>query len=289
MMYGKHSMRPARFVCGVLAVLFLAAAGEAPAQLVTEPPAELEGVGIDPPDNARVPVDLRFEDEEGTELPLSTWLDGERPVILALVYYRCPMLCGLLLNGLTDALKGLAFTPGDEFEILTVTIDPRETSSLAKVKKQSYLNEYGRPGAGEGWHFLTGDDERIRPLAESVGFGYKYDEETDQYAHATGLFILTPDGRLSRFLSGVMFEPSTLRLALVEASEGKVGTTFDRFLMTCFHFDPDTGQYSLAAFRLVQAGGIMTLIVLAVFVVLVRRAASKRATAVAPPGAEGES
>ena len=249
----------------------------------TEPvPPELQGISITENLKAQVPLDLEFTDEQGRTVKLSAYFQGKRPVILTLVYYRCPMLCGLLLNGLTDALKEMEWTAGQQFDIVTVSIDPLETPTLAKLKKQNYLKEYGRPGAAAGWHFLTGREPNIRKLADTVGFGYRYDEETKQYAHAAGIFVCTPEGRLARYLYGVMYDPQTLRLSLLEASEGKVGSTLDRVLLYCFHYDPSRGQYSLAAMNVMRAGGVLVVIILAaILFVFWRRERRRRRTA--PP------
>lgn len=224
-------------------------------------PQELEGVSVTEHLNAALPLDLEFRGEDGRPVRLSEYFKGDRPVILTLNYYRCPMLCTLQLNGLIDALKRLEWTPGHEFRIVTVSIDPTETPPLARRKKQNYLEEYGRPAAAAGWSFLTGRAENIKKLADTVGFQYRYDKETDQYIHAAALFVCTPGGRVSRYLYGVMFDPQTLRLSLVEAGEGKVGTTMDRVLLFCFHYDAARGRYGPAAMRIMQVAAAMTVIV----------------------------
>ncbi len=257
-----------RNVARVLAVVLAAvAAGVAsPAAARTEPlPKELEGVGITEHPGAQVPLDLEFTAEDGTPVRLSQYITGKRPVILTLNYYRCPMLCTLLLNGLSDGLKELAWTPGKEFEVVTVSIDPTETSKLAMLKKESYITELGRPGAAAGWHFLTGKEPNIKALASSVGFGYRYDEERQQYAHAAGIFLLTPGGRVARVLYGVAFDPATLKLGLTEAGRGKVGSATDQFLLYCYHYDSNAGRYVVAASNIMRLGGLATAVVVGVW------------------------
>jgi protein SCO1 len=253
---------------GLVLMLATAAAGAAASRPATQAgrmdrePNELAGVGITEHLNARIPLDLEFLDEDGRRTQLSRYFQDGKPAILTLVYYSCPMLCNLVLNGMVDGLKGIPLTVGKDFNIVTVSIDPRETKTLARLKKQNYLKEYGRVGAAAGWPFLTGREEDSRKLADAVGFGYRYVPETQQYAHAACIFILTPDGRISRYLYGIQFNPKSLRLGLVEASEGKIGSTMDRVLLFCFHYDPKAGTYSLAAFRISQVVGGVTLLLL---------------------------
>jgi protein SCO1/2 len=245
-------------------VLLLAAAW-CPAALAerTEPaPKGLDGVGITEKLDAPVPVGLVFADEDGHDARLQDFFRPGRPVILTLNYYRCPMLCTLELNGLVDAFKQLSLAPGRDFEVVTVSIDPLETPALARQKKQSYLDALGRPGAGEGWRFLTGREDAIESLAGAVGFGYRYVEKDHQYAHPAAIFVITPEGRISRVLTGVQFEPKTLRLTLVEASSGRIGSPLDQFVLFCFHYDASAGQYAPVAMRLMQLGGLATVILL---------------------------
>jgi protein SCO1 len=234
----------------------------------TEPlPKELEGVGITELPGARIPLDLEFLDEAGTRVRLGDYFAKGRPVILTLNYYRCPMLCGLMLNGLLDGLRDLAWQPGEQFEIVTVSIDPSETPTLARLKKESFMEALGRPGVAAGWHFLVGQPESITPLAEAVGFKYRYDEERKQYVHAAGLFVATPDGRVARYLYGVMYDGRTLRLALSEAAEGTIGTSVDRILLYCFHYDANQGRYVVAATNVMRLGGAATVLILGVWLV----------------------
>jgi protein SCO1 len=243
------------------AVMLLVAALPAAAQRKEALPKDLEGVGITEHAGARLPLDLEFTDEDDKPVRLAQFFPGDRPVILTLGYYRCPMLCTLVLNSLVDGLKDLPWTPGQQFEIVTVSIDPTETPTLAKLKKQNYLADYGRPGAAAGWHFLTGREENIRKLAEAVGFGYRYVEERGQYAHPAAIFVVTPDGRMAKYLYGVLYQPKTLRLALAEAGQGKIGTTTDQLLLYCFHYDAQEGRYVLAASNIMRLGGAATALV----------------------------
>jgi protein SCO1/2 len=229
----------------------------------TEPlPRELEGVGITEVPGARIPLDLEFIDERGAAVRLGDYFAKGRPVILTLNYYRCPMLCGLMLNGLLDGLRELAWQPGEQFEIVTVSIDPSETPTLARLKKESFMAELGRPGVAAGWHFLVGKPESITPLAEAVGFHYRYDEKRKEYVHVAGLFVAMPDGRVARYLYGVVYEGRTLRLALAEAAQGTVGTSVDRFLLYCFHYDANQGRYVVAASNVMRLGGAATVLTL---------------------------
>ena len=272
-----------------VAVVMLLATS-APAQRQEPLPPELEGVGITEKLDARVPLDLEFLDEAGNTVPLRKYFDGSRPVMLTLNYYSCPMLCTLQLNGLIVGLQDLAWTPGREFEMVTVSINPLETPELARLKKQTYLEAYGRPGAAAGWHFLVGREENIRRLADAVGFGYRYNEQRKEYAHAAAVMLTTPDGRLARYLYGVEYPTRTLRLGLAEAGEGVVGTAADQFLLYCFHYDAKANSYVMAATTVMQAGGLLTMLLLGGWLVArwvrdARRGASARAAAATGPSA----
>jgi len=220
-------------------------------------PQQLRGVGVDQHLNRQLSLDLNFRDEVGRVVPLKTFF-GKRPVVLSLVYYDCPMLCTMVLNGLVRALRTLKFDPGREFELVTVSFDPTETPVLAAAKKDVYLRNYGRAGAANGWHFLTGEESAIRQLTSEVGFRYTYDEKTRQFAHASALIVLTPDGHIARYFYGIEYSGRDLRLGLVEAAAGKIGTAVDQVLLYCFHYDPATGKYGLAALNAVRAGGVLT-------------------------------
>ena len=235
----------------------LGMAGAAVAADRSEPlPRELEGVGITEHLDARIPLDLVFTDEEGRTVRLGEYFQGKRPVILNLAYYSCPMLCTLVLNGVVDGIKELPWRMGEGFEVVTVSIDPTETPALARAKKANYLESYGHPGTGAGWHFLTGKQESITPLAQAVGFGYRYDPEARQYIHTAVTILCTPDGRVSRYLYGIQYEQQSLRLGLLEASQGKIGNSLDRLILTCFHYDAAAGRYApTAALTIVRVGG----------------------------------
>jgi protein SCO1/2 len=208
-----------------------------------------------------VPLDLAFRDENGATVQLRD-LAASKPIVLVLAYYRCPQLCNLVLNGLLDGLRGMAFKPGEEFEIVVVSFDARETPEIARAKRNSYVEGYARPGTEKHWHFLTGDEPEIAKLAEAVGFRYRYDANHDRFDHASGITVLTPDGRVSRYLFGIRFEPRDLRLAIVEASAGNVGSVVDQFLLFCFHYDPATGKYNFAIFLAMRVAAAMTVAIL---------------------------
>jgi protein SCO1/2 len=237
----------------------------------------LKEVGLDQKLDAQVPLDLKFSDEQGREVTLGS-LFGHRPVVLALVYYECPMLCTEVLNGLVSSLQTIAFNAGNEFDIVAVSFDPGETPALAAQKKALYVKRYGRPGAETGMHFLTGREDAIHALTSAVGFRYQYDPSTDQFAHTAVLTVLTPAGHVSRYLYGIEYQPRNLRLALVEAADGKIGTAVDKALLYCYHYDPETGKYGLAIMNLVRLGGIMTVAAAVSFIVLnLRRQPQARA------------
>jgi protein SCO1/2 len=228
-------------------------------------PAILRDVGFDQRLGAQVPLDLPFRDESGARVTLGDYA-RDKPVVLVPAYYECPMLCTIVLNGVVSALRALPFDVGREFRVVTVSFNPHETSELAAAKQATYLHEYRRPGAEAGWHFLVGDDTSIRPLMDAIGFRYAWDATASQYAHASGLVVLTPDGHISRYFYGVEFPPKDLRLALVEASNDRIGSVVDQILLFCFHYDPSTGRYSRIALNAVRAGGILTLVALALFI-----------------------
>ena len=234
------------------------------------PPA-LREVKIEQRLNEQVPLDLQFKDETGRTVKLSEYINGSKPVILSLVFYQCPMLCNQILNGLMASLRAQSFDAGKEFEVLTVSFDPRETPELAAEKKQSYIQRYNRPGAERGWHFLTGDAENIRRLTEAVGFHYNYDEKTNQFAHASGIMVMTPAGKLSRYFYGIEYSPRDLRLGLVEASDNKIGSTVDQLLLYCYHYDPATGKYAWVVNVYRWGGGITVLGIGALILSLHRR------------------
>jgi protein SCO1/2 len=234
-------------------------------------PRALDEVNIEQRLNGQVPLDLTFRDESGEAVRLGDYF-GKKPVVLSLVYYSCPQLCNQVLNGLTSSLKTLsAFNIGKEFEVITVSFDPRETAELAAEKKKTYIQWYKRDGAAEGWHFLTGDRQAIDSLTEAVGFHYAYDAQTNQFAHASGIMIATPGGRLARYYYGIEYSPKDLRLGLVEASGGKIGSPVDQLLLYCYHYDPATGKYGPLVINMIRLGGVVTIIGMIAFVLIMRR------------------
>jgi protein SCO1/2 len=247
----------------------------APAQT---PSGILRSVGFDQNLDAQVPLDLPFRDEAGREVRLGEFF-GRKPVLLNLVYYECPMLCTLELNALVMSLKPLSFDVGKEFDIVTVSIDPGETPALAASKKRGYLSRYGREGAGRGWHFLTGGEASVRRLADVVGFRYAYDRQADQYAHPAGVMVLTPGGRVSRYFYGIEYPPRDLRLGLIEASAGKIGSPVDRLLLLCYHYDPRTGKYNLVIMNVLRFLGAATVLGLGTFMFVMFRRDRRKALA----------
>jgi len=233
-------------------------------------PAPLREIGFDQHLNARVPLDTAFKDESGRVVNLGDYF-GRRPVVLMFAYYDCPMLCTVAINGLASALNVLSLEPGTDFEIVTVSFNPRDTPATASAKKASYIARYKQPGAPGAWHFLTGDQASIDRLTKAAGFRYVWDAETQQFAHPTGVMVLTPDGRLARYLFGIEYGPRDLRYAIVEASNGRVGSAVDSLLLFCYHYDPASGKYSVAIMRLIRAGGAATVLALAAFIFIMVR------------------
>jgi protein SCO1/2 len=210
------------------------------------------------------------------EVALGSFFTPGRPVILNLVYFNCPMLCNVFLDGFVGTLRDLDWTPGNEFEIVTVSIDPADDAAGATKKRAHYVERLGRPDAAKGWHFLTGDQASVRKLADAVGFSYRYMEDRKEYAHSAGLFVATPGGRISRVVTGVMFEPQTLRLALVEASDGRIGSPMDQLILFCFAYDHTAGRYGPAAMKIMRVGGLLTLLVLVGFLAANHRREARR-------------
>jgi protein SCO1/2 len=231
-------------------------------------PKALSDVGLEQRLDQQLPLDLVFRDESGQEVKLGQYF-GQKPVILALVYYDCPMLCTQILNGMVTSFRVLPFQVGKEFDVVTVSFDPRETSALAATKKKVYVNylpEKMRAGATNGWHFLTGDQANISKLTDAVGFRYRYDEATKQFAHASGIMVATPHGKLSRYFYGIEYAPRDLRLGLIESSANKIGSPADQLLLYCYHYDPATGKYGAAVMKIMRIAGVIT--VLAIVVML---------------------
>jgi protein SCO1/2 len=233
-------------------------------------------VGFDQKLGAQLPLDLRFHDETGRELPMAE-LFGRRPVILAPVYFRCPLLCNQLLNGLTRSLKPVSLGAGRDFDVIAFSINPEETSEVARPKKTAYLEQYDRPGSDQGWHFLTGDQASITGLAESIGFRYTFNPVTKLYAHAAGVVIVTPDGHLARYFYGIDFPPKELESELERAKQGRIGTPIGRLLLLCYDYDAATGKYTLSILRLIRVLGTTTAVALAGFMfVMFRREGKER-------------
>jgi protein SCO1 len=269
-------MRNSAFFCRLtattaVAIVGLAIAPQAQADRKEPLPPELEGVGVTEHLGDQSPLDLEFVDSDGKPVVLKQFFDGKRPVVLTLNYSNCPMLCSQQLNGVFKALKQMPWNLGEQYEMVTVSFDPLETPERARLTKQKYLDIYRRAGADEGWHFLTGKEANIHKLTEAVGFRYKYSESKRQYFHQAVTFILTPDGRISRYLYGVEYDPQTFRLSLLEAADGKIGSTTDQILLFCFHYDAESGRYGLAATRLMQVAGGITVVVVAGLIWMLRR------------------
>lgn len=267
-MIWRHAIRSV--VCAALlpAGVWLPAAAEAPVEL--RPP--YTQVGFDQRLDAQLPLDLSFLDEQGRSVRLGDYFAGRRPVLLNFAYYTCPMLCTLVLNGVASSAGALNLPLGRDYEVVTVSIDPRDTPARAAEKKRSYLGEYEHLGEGQSWRFLTGDEDSIRRLTEAAGFRYVYDPAKDQYAHASGVVVVTPSGRIARYFFGIDYAPRDLRLALVQASGGKIGTLSDKLMLLCYQYDPASGRYGATVFTIMRAGGVATMLGLAAFfVVMLRR------------------
>jgi protein SCO1/2 len=234
-------------------------------------PAPLREIGFDQNLDRQIPLDIPFNDEQGRAVTLASYF-GTRPVVLVFAYYECPMLCTLVLNALAASLDVMSLEPGTDFEVVTISFDPREKPGLAAAKKNTYLQRYKRPNAARAWHFLTGEPSSIERATKAAGFRFAWDEGLKQFAHPTGIIVATPDGRIARYLFGIEYGPRDLRLAIVDASAGKVGSPVDSFLLYCYHYDPMTGRYGLAIMRAMRIGGILTVGSLALFVgVMLRR------------------
>ena len=233
-------------------------------------PEGVRNVGIDQRLNEQLPLDIEFRNEEGRLVNLGQFFH-DKPVVLSLVYHECPMLCNEVLEGMLRAFRVLRFDVGKEFDVLTVSFNPREDAPLAKSAKESYVRRYKREGAAEGWHFLTGDQTSIDRLTKAVGFSYRYDAQKNQYAHAGGIMVLTPQGRLSRYFYGIEFAPKDLRLGLIEASQNKIGSIVDQVLLFCYHYDPVTGKYGLVILTTMRIVGVLFVLGLSMYVILMLR------------------
>jgi len=238
-------------------------------------PAALRDVGIDQRLGEALPLDAPFRDESGHAVTLGDYF-GRRPVVLVLTYFECPMLCTLVLNGLTKALKTMAFEPGKEFDVVAVSFDTRDTPESAAKKKATYLADYGRVATAGGWHFLTGDADAIARVTAAVGFHYKWVPEEQQFAHAAAIMVATPDGRLARYFYGIDYAARDLRLGLIEAADDKIGSAVDALLLFCYRYDPATGKYGAVALDLVRLGGVATVLAIGAFMAVMFRRESRR-------------
>ncbi len=230
-------------------------------------PAAFQKIGIDQRLNNQVPLETILQDEEGRKVRLGQFF-SDRPVVLALVYYACPMLCNMTLNGLNDVMEKMPLDLGKDYQVVTVSFDERETPPLAKMKRDNYVKKYNREGAAQGWHFLTGNAVAVRKVAESVGFHYAWDGMTNQFAHAAGIMVLTPQGKVSKYFYGIKYEPRDLRLGLVDASGQKIGSAVDKILLFCYHYDPATGKYGFAVMTVVRVSAAATVLTLGMFMLI---------------------
>jgi protein SCO1/2 len=246
-------------VCASPAFAQVGVTAPEPGDATSARPGLLSKIHIDQHLDTQLPLDLPFVDEHGTQVRLGDYF-GKRPVILALVYYECPMLCTQVLNGLVSALSVMNFEPGREFEVVAVSFNPREGPGLASQKKAAYMERYGRAQTAGGWHFLTGEESSIKQLTEAVGFRYEYDDAIKQYAHGAAIELMTPKGHISRYFYGIEFSARDLRLGVIEASDERIGTPVDDFLLFCYHYDPATGKYGASILRMVRLGGILTVL-----------------------------
>src|ERR1051325_10449814 len=265
----------ARWFSSLVSLVALFSSGalaQVPAPPAALPPAKIvEQIGIDQNLNGQIPLELTFRDEKGSVVGIGDYFKPGRPVVLAFVYYRCPMLCTMTLNGMAGSLKPLKFEMGKDFEVICISIDPREGPDLAAAKKAAYVKHYGRDGGEAGWHFLTGDQQNIAALAHAAGFRYYYDAKLDQYAHASGIMVLTPAGKLSRYFYGLEYSTRDLQLGLVLASNHGIGSVADRLLLLCYHYDPMSGRYGVTIMNVLRGGAILTLLTIGSFIFLMIR------------------
>jgi protein SCO1/2 len=256
-------------VCSSLTSLSATALAQMTNSQTAWKPAALRSVGIEQKMGVLVPLDVPFTDESGREVTLRQY--STKPVILALVYYQCPSLCNMVLNGIVRSARSLTMTAGEEFDVVAVSFDPHETPEMAAAKKAAYMKEYDRTGSERGWHFLTGAEASSRALADAVGFHYAYDALTNQYAHASGIVILTPEGRATQYFYGIEYPARDLRLALVEASHNRVGSAIDQVMLYCYHWDPARGKYGMVIMNVLRIAGLLTLGSLVTFMLIMFR------------------
>ena len=281
-------MRYIRTITGIFALLVLSI----PARPQTIPnsvgkpssslPAQLQNVGFEPQLNAQLPLDAEFRDESGRDVKLREYFHG-KPVLLALVYYGCPMLCNQVEQGVVGSLKMLSFNAGRDYEVVFLSFDPRETPDMAAQKKTAALSRYNRPETASGWHFLTGKDDSIHALTNAANFRYSFDEKHNLFAHASGIMLLTPDGRISRYFYGVEYPSRDVRLGLVDASAGKIGTPIDHLLLFCFQYDPETARYSATILKVIRLGGVLTIFSIVAGILIFRRKDVRAASATSRP------
>jgi protein SCO1/2 len=251
-------------------------------------PAQLQNVGFEPPLNGKLPLDANFRDESGRDVQLRDYF-GRKPVVLALVYYACPVLCNQVEMGVVGSLKMLSFNPARDYEVVFLSFDPRETPDLAAQKKKAALARFGRPETASGWHFLTGKQESIQAVTSAANFRYSFDQKNNLFAHASGIMLITPDGRISRYFYGVEYPSRDVRLGLVDASAGKIGTPIDHLLLFCFQYNPETARYSATILRIVRLGGILTIFTIVVGILIFRRRDLRAASPTSRPPLHGGS
>jgi len=248
--------------------------GSNPGQVSAGLPPVLKKVGIDQKLNDQLPLDAVFKDEQGQEVRLGQFFKG-KPVVIALVYYTCPMLCNQVMNGMLGSFRQNSFNIGEDFEVVTVSFDTKDTPAIAAAKKTTYIAGYNRPSGNAGWHFLTGDDANIKRLADAVGFRYAWDEQTKQFAHASGIMIATPEGKLARYFYGIDYPARDVRLALVEASANKIGTPVDALMLYCYHYDPSTGKYGVVIMNVIRVAGVLTIILIVGLLLILRKRSAR--------------
>ena len=283
-------------LCGIAAILIglvMSHSALAQQQVAPNKLKLIQNVGLDQHLDEQLPLDLTFRDEHGKQVRLAQYFGKKKPVILTLVYFRCPMLCTQVLNGLLKSSQAIPLRMEEDYEVISISIDPRETPEMAAAKKERYAAAYRRAGAEKGWHFLTGDQNAIDRITRTVGFRYQYDPKSDQFAHASGIVVLTPEGRISRYFYGIDYHPTDLRLGLVESSENRIGSPVDQFLLLCFHYDPRTGKYGLIINNVLKLAGSATVLLLGSFLWVMYRQERRRTTAArakeasTPDGGEG--
>jgi protein SCO1/2 len=254
------------FLFSIVSLLAVSAAAYDPSAprdlLAHETPRELEGVGVEEYLGRKIDLSLPFQNQAGEAVTLGQVIKGDKPVILTVVYYDCPSLCNYHLNGLLEVMQKMSWTTGEQFDLVAVSMDHKETSEVAAPKLQAYLKEYDRAGSEKGWHFLTGSEESVKSLTDQIGFSFRWDENIQQFAHSAVAYVLTPSGQISRYLYGIQFDPQTVRMSLLEASEGKIGSVIDQIILFCFQFDPSKNKYTLYAFNIMRIGAVVMILIM---------------------------